>query len=647
GMRNILIVPLMAGKQHTNGREGMSRTLADISDCIGFAFINYTPNIQPSRGHYAFAQDIAAQCALAIEKAHLLNEVRQREKEANERANTLDAIFQAMTEGITVLNQEGEVLVRNRSASRFLNTPMNAPMKLAEFIERYPLYTLQGELMTEQEFPLARALKGERIRGERIIISHANGGQRVLEVNATPLLNHQRQQIGIVSASRDITEQIEIDEHIRLALAAVLQLMEAVCTITDTTEIMRNVLTMAMNTLNCDRGLVQLYDQETHHFTPLLSMGYASEADAQWLVQQCIWNVARETASYDFHKNILAGNTTIVEADKYPNQPEHLKHLRVLAAPITHNDRLLGLMMIDHSPYLQLDIQRQEFSMWDIAIAEGIAQMAGLAIEQARWQQEAADARIREANMQEESVLKDEFLAITAHEFNSPLAIILMQSQMTLRKLRKAPEKVSESDIIKAFVNIEAQGQHLTNIVKTYLDVPKIKSGQLTLTVETVDLAEIAQQAVENISTIAKTHQFYCHIAPAEQPYLVQGDSAGLTQVIANLLQNAVKYSPDGGPITVSLRQCLCEQNKRIQVCVEDKGLGIPLDAQQHLFERFYRASNINKKKTVGIGLGLYIVAELLHLQGGTIAVESSGVEGEGSRFTFTLPLLESEVVQA
>ncbi len=111
------------------------------------------------------------------------------------------------------------------------------------------------------------------------------------------------------------------------------------------------------------------------------------------------------------------------------------------------------------------------------------------------------------------------------------------------------------------------------------------------------------------------------------------------------LLQNAIKYSPHGGPITVSLKQRTEETaNASVEVRVADKGIGVPLDAQPYLFERFYRAPNVNGGKTKGVGLGLYVVAEFLHLHSGTIHVESSGEYGEGSCFVVTLPLLESEL---
>jgi signal transduction histidine kinase len=120
------------------------------------------------------------------------------------------------------------------------------------------------------------------------------------------------------------------------------------------------------------------------------------------------------------------------------------------------------------------------------------------------------------------------------------------------------------------------------------------------------------------------------------------GDRARLQQVISNLVQNAIKYSPLGGQVTVWLRQCNhAEDAVTIEICVEDSGIGVPKDAQLHLFERFYRAPNTEGNKARGIGLGLYLVAELLRMHHGSIRVESSGIPGEGSRFICTLPALE------
>jgi signal transduction histidine kinase len=250
--------------------------------------------------------------------------------------------------------------------------------------------------------------------------------------------------------------------------------------------------------------------------------------------------------------------------------------------------------------------------------------------------------------MREANALKDEFLAITAHEFRTPLTVILAQSQLVTRILKRISDQALEAGITKLpqvidnLSVIEDQTHQLTNIVSTFLEVSRLNRGELTLNFEEVDLSTLAQQVVLRYSTLSNEHNISCIIESIERSYLVLGDSARLQQIIVNLVENAIKYSPLGGTIKVCLRRYSnIEGEATIEVCVEDDGIGIPKDAQPRLFERFYRAPNIERSNTRGIGLGLYIVAQLLKLQDGSIRVESSGIPGEGSRFIFTLPALE------
>src|SRR6266446_6686492 len=658
GLENTLIVPLMVG---TKSRQETSSTPA-IADahCVGLAFVTYHDcNFYPSRGQLAFAQDIAAQCALAIEKARLLADARQAAELATERVNTLDAVFQAMNEGITVIDREGQVLVSNNTASKFLGVSLHTKELLTTWLQRFPVYTLHGQPVTEEDFPISRALRGERIRGERFATTRSDGSQRVIEVNVTPLLDSTKEQIGLVSAFRDITQQMRVEQRIRHALETMLHVAEAVSGITDIKEILRSVLSMTMTTLNCDRGMVQLYDQEKHVFTPLLSLGFSPEVERQWLIDQDAWLNPTSDHYHGFQTQLMEGHATLVSADQFQaqqDQPGEFGNLMILAAPITHSNHLHGLILLDRSqspangiaqPASRLDAHRHEFSVWDMAIIEGIAQLAGLAVEQARWQQEALDARTSEAAMREANTLKDEFLAITAHEFRTPLTVILAHCQIALRALRKVAGQEQSTVEFSSHLNenlstIEEQTHQLTNIVNSFLEVTQINRGQLTLKLEEVDVANLAQQVIADHSATSTAHTITCSIEQAERPYIVMGDGARLQQIIANLVQNAIKYSPLGGPVTVSLCQIINGNGKAfIEVRVQDKGIGIPKDAQARLFERFYRAPNIHGDKTRGIGLGLYIVAQLLRMHGGTIAVESNGNLGEGSRFIFTLPMLE------
>lgn len=646
GLQHTLIIPLTIG---TRGRRASrDHDGHDVLRCVGFAFVNYRQHLRHlSKGLFAFTQDIATQCALAIEKTQLLADTRRAAILAMERANTLDAVFNAMTEGIVVLDQEGRLLTSNHTASHLLGMSLQSKETLDTLLERNPAYTLHGQRLSYDDFPLTRALRGEQIHGERIVTLRADATERIVEVNIAPLFDDVACQIGIVSAFRDITEQVRVERRIRQALETLLHATEAISGITNSKAILQRVLAMTLTALNCECGIVQLYDQERQSFTPLLSLGFSEDAEARWLEVHQRWFEPGASVRVQ----VMEGHATVISADRYPEVSDMPANTMILAVPITHEQHLLGMLLLDgcslqyHEELPEPAITQQlrrEFTLWDLALVEGIAHLAGLALEETRWQQEAELARTSEAAMRESNVLKDEFLAITAHEFRTPLTIILAHSQMLLRTLRRSAEIKAREKLQESASIIEEQTHQLTNIVNTFLEVTRLNRGQIALHLEPVDLAEIVRQAVANHSGLSTLHHLSLSLEESTYPYMVMGDQARLLQIFANLLQNAMKYSPFGGPITLSLRQCTNKQGSHIaEVSIEDKGIGIPKEAQPRLFERFYRAPNVEGSKTRGVGLGLYIVSEFLHLHNGTIRVESSGVYGEGSRFLITLPLCD------
>ncbi len=660
GLANVMIVPLTVGAQSQNALEKRSSLSPYGKHCVGFAFVNYQrSHHHPSKGQCAFAQDIAAQCALAIEKNHILTNAYQAASLATERANTLDAVFNAMTEGIMVLDQDGQVLVSNNTASHFLGMPLYAKEQLSTFLQRYPTYTQYGQPIAYEDFPLTRALRGERVRGERFVTRRADNSERAVELNVAPLFDGEARRIGTVSAFRDVTEQVRVERRIRKALDTMLHAAEEVSGVTDMTEILRRVLTMTLGALNCERGLVQLYDSERRVFTPFLSIGFSAEEEVHWNKEQKYWFASDVQQNKEPFASLIEGHATLFTPEGLPTQSDSNSSSPdiVLMAPLIHNNHLLGMMTLDSSAETKKDTAqplssghvrplRREFTIWDIAVVEGIAQFAGLAIEQTKWQSEAEVARTNEAAMRASNALKDEFLSITAHEFRTPLTIVLAHSQLMARVLRRTPEMQQKEKLQESITIIEEQSHQLTNIVNTFLEVTRLNKGQIILNKEKVDLLELLKQVVSHHSATTTIHTIHFTTDADEPCCTVMGDSARLLQIFANLLQNAIKYSPYGGPITVSLKHCKEDTGTTmIEVSVEDKGIGVPKDAQPHLFERFYRAPNVEGSQTRGVGLGLYVVAEFLRLHGGTIRVESSGEYGEGSRFVVTLPALESEVI--
>ncbi len=655
GLTNVLIVPLIVSN-HSNGTPDIPKQSPFATrTSAGFALIHYQQNsIEPGPEQYTFAQDVATQCAMAIERDHILSKTRQIASLAMERANTLDAVFNAMNEGITVQDMQGRVLLRNNSAGQIVATQsilaagQNMLEHLPDIFTQQDIYTLKRQKLAAEEMPFARGLRGEAIRGERVLTRRTDGTERILELNIVPLFDGKVQQIGIVSAFRDVTEQVQAEQRIRRALDTMLHAAEVVSGLTEIKDILQRTLSMTMNVLSCQRGVVHYYDESQQIFIPLTSIGIAAEKESGWLARQRNWLSPQD----EVYKQLAQGHAVLIQPGEIAERAgiQEKEQLLFIAAPITHHEKLLGVMLLERTAQIQNENkavkEKRDFSLWDVAVIEGIAQFTGLAIEQVRWQQEAEQARTHEAAMRVSNALKDEFLALTAHEFRTPLTVILAHSQMMERALKRAPMAEWPERLRDSIDNIESQTRQLTNIVNTFLEVTQLNRGQIVLQKERLNLEEVIQQAVKQHATTTERHRLSYRSLRGKQSYEVYGDKARLLQIFANLLQNAIKYSPHGGPISVVLKQSQSKTGKHeAEIRIQDKGIGVPSDAQARLFESFYRAPNIHSAGPTarGVGLGLYVVAEFLRLQDGTIRVESKGIEGEGSCFIITLPLFEEK----
>jgi two-component system CheB/CheR fusion protein len=229
----------------------------------------------------------------------------------------------------------------------------------------------------------------------------------------------------------------------------------------------------------------------------------------------------------------------------------------------------------------------------------------------------------------ERSVLRmqEEFLALVSHELRTPLTPI--HGYLTL--LSRLLETEGADERAQHYLaRVQEQMQRLQRLVDDLLDVGRLREGKLQLDREPVDLVPLVQGLVEALQ--AATEGPRVELAVAEDPLVVAGDAARLSQVVLNLLTNAVKYAADSERIDVRLRREAGEALLEVQ----DYGPGIPAAAQPHLFDRFYQAARRTAQD--GLGVGLFITRELVRAHGGTIEVRSN--EGAGATFTVRLPLL-------
>jgi signal transduction histidine kinase/ActR/RegA family two-component response regulator len=242
-----------------------------------------------------------------------------------------------------------------------------------------------------------------------------------------------------------------------------------------------------------------------------------------------------------------------------------------------------------------------------------------------RSEQEARDAA-EKANQ-----LKDEFLATLSHELRNPLNVILGYSELLLRM----PEIEGSERLRKMGEALRRNAQSQSQLINDLLDLSRLQRGKISLNLETISLAAIIDSAVETVRTDVAAKEIEIRLHPSDQLLLVEGDRLRLQQIAWNLLNNAVKFTPAGGRIEISLGH----DGDTAVLLVADTGQGIDASFLPHVFEMFRQADGSNRRRHGGLGIGLALVRQLVQLHGGTISAESDG-PNKGSRFAIRLPLL-------
>ncbi|WP_207535665.1 PAS domain-containing sensor histidine kinase [Desertivirga arenae] len=221
---------------------------------------------------------------------------------------------------------------------------------------------------------------------------------------------------------------------------------------------------------------------------------------------------------------------------------------------------------------------------------------------------------------------KDEFVSTVSHELKTPVTSLKAYTQLLHREILK-----NENCGNKSYVQrMEAQINRLEILIRDLLDVSRIESGKLEFKEETFDISELITTIVRDLQLVSPSHQLIVQ----ENPHLmVNADKNRISQVIINLVTNAVRYSPGGKKVNISLSR----ENNQLVVSIEDFGIGIPNDQKPFIFNRFHQAERSNAGAGLNLGLGLYICKEIIDRAGGKIWFHS--VPNEGSIFYFSLPL--------
>jgi signal transduction histidine kinase len=542
--------------------------------------------------------------------------------------NDIHQLLTAFYEGVCYLNAQGEIEYYNTAAQSHWS------------IQQKRGHTLKSWSV------VIRALACERVYHELIQVDK----QKSLLVNALPLLTATNTLRGVLITSRDVSEHVTIERDAHIALDILVEALVDTSNTGDLNEALRRLATLLPQLEAVDNSFAFRVDDATKAITFLGLFGVSQHNDDEWRKElAALENNAQKTvneASPAYLQAIRMMRTIKVEfsTDAQNNNPRNLRS--AIYAPVTLDSHVVGLLGVER--HRSLGANETYFPQWSVDLLTALARLASISIEKTLLHESEDRLKAEEATLRDLLKQKEEFLLLATHELKNPLTAILGQAQVLRRRLSRELHHDTDQqthELIRGLESIEHQTRRITHMINTFMEVSRVELDRMDLEMHEVDLLRLVRRVLKDYLPLAPKHEMMLYVNGqripilsdeeiALEPLLIQGDEHRLEQVINNLMSNAIKYSPEGGPVNTSLRQT----ENAIELVVEDRGIGVPVEEQSHLTERFYRAENAQTTTSKGLGIGLYLVNTLVQQHGGDFMVKSEGIPGKGSTFSIKLP---------
>ncbi|WP_220195909.1 ATP-binding protein [Ktedonospora formicarum] len=573
--------------------------------------------------------------------------------EVDMRVHELEAIFDSIGDGIFVCDLEGHMQM-NAAAHSLVPPDFTSKAFTDAFAHKYglPIFTTEtDELLSVDQWPIKRVLRGEKLTGDNIAYLKTENQQkqkRFLSISGMPIYDNQNQISGGVLVCRDITEQFLLTKRTHETLDALIALAESLAWLpgnvseffktstndqaSQTRLTIEQLTQLICAALQCNLVGILVFRPETTDLQLYACNDTTSPYREIW------WETITQTYLSDSsHLNNNEVVTHKISSQIDGNSPNSQE---LVEAPMFLGNKLQGI--------LALIYKQEEFAFTEAesVLAKAVAKLTGLIIERERLLKEQAETRAHTLALQETNQRFNEFLSIASHELRGPLTAIKGNIQLAKKKLnalsseRTLDNKDLSARIDKIHQYLERSEHQISTqnrLVSDLLDVARIRSGKLNLHIQQYNLSQIVREVVQDQQRIAEDRLIRIHIP--EEGILVDGDTDRLGQVVNNYLTNAIKYSPANEPIDVTVSI----ENSCARVSVQDRGPGLTLEDQEHIWERFYRAKNVQVLygHGIGLGLGLHICQTIIEQHGGQVGLYSE--PGKGSNFWFLLPLLTTK----
>ncbi len=542
---------------------------------------------------------LATEAAIAIENARLFSAEQTQARE-------LDAIFESIADGITLIDERGEVVRENHTARR-LRELMESPVDKSTPAHASPQQLLRNAA--------AQVQAGETKQEQSISIVDEARDTREFVVTTSPLRPasaplHEESMLmhpgenhalndGAVVVWHDVTEaqrlMVERQAHAE-------------------TEARRALLQMVIDELPSGVYLVRGRDAR-------LVLGNRAANDvwgAIWQADQPMSEFLTQNGIRIFHfdgqpfsQNEYATLRAVQNGETIRHHQEIIRHKDGTALPVLVNAVALDARVLGWNSNTGSVGQAAETEPAAIVVQQDVT-------------------ALKEAER-----LKDEFIGIAAHELRTPLAVVKGFAQMLISQTARGNGPPLAEWQSEAIQDIDQATSRLVELTEDLLDVTRLQAGRLELNPEPTDLVALARRITTRFQVTTNKHTISLHSSC--EHIVIEADPRRIEQVVSNLLSNAIKYSPDASKVIVSLEAD--EQANSAILSIRDHGIGIPVDQQGRIFSRFARADNARTSNISGTGLGLYLCHELVERHNGRIWFES--VEHQGSTFYVSLPLAQ------
>ena len=503
-------------------------------------------------------------------------------RELVERAAEMESIFATQVEAVALADTTGRIIRMNEAQRQLLIERGINPE--AEYIQSWAQesvpYDVLGQRVPREHLPFYRALGGETVTAQQAVdlYQHAPGGRDlVLRVSGAPVRDARGHILGAVLTTHDVTKQRRLEQELAERAAQIESIFEAMAD--------------GIVLVDANAHIVRMNES----YRRLLGYDATSEF------------VGSQFADY-------AARRVPRDVENRPLPKEQWPTMRVL-----RGETLTGA-------------RAEKTRVRALDGRELIVEISGAPVRDAAGHIIGGVTAIRditERHYLEQQ--RSDILRVVAHDLLSPITGVRLYLQSQQRRMRKGQPPFLPGD--RGLDTLNANLLRMERLVNDLREMARIESGALTLERHPCDLVALCRQEVKVLHLLAPGRKI--EVALPKEPILSEVDEQRVGQVLANLLSNALKYSPADQPVTLTLRA----DNEGVHVAVHDKGPGIPAAELDHIWERFYRVEGISAQDgSNSLGLGLYICRAIVEQHGGRVGVEST--LGVGSMFWFTLPLL-------